>query len=196
MGAAAGAAQVGMGGLQMAQANTDAKAMKQQADFDAMQMRFNSSLVKYQQEDLQDQTTRDIIEREKQVKQMIGSQRATMAAQGIEVEGEIGAAVEEETRMIGMEDVQAIKNNAWRESMGLQIKERDLLTQARSTELSGQSKANSTRASGMLSGMSTGLSGISRMGIKPSYSNNNYTNKTGGKRSAWNYKAGSSRGIA
>lgn len=163
MGVAAGAVGVGMGAMQMVQAGNDAKMQKKQAEFDAMQMRFNAGLIKYQQEDLQDQKTRDIVAREQQVKAMLGSQKANLAAQGIDVEGEIGEDIAYETREIGMDDVQAIKNNAWRESMGLEIKRVDMLNGARSTILEGRSRANATQASGMISGIGSIAQGVGQM---------------------------------
>jgi len=209
-GAAGGAAQIGMGGLQMVQGMEEAKAMKQQAEFNAKQSEFNASLVKYQQEDLQAESEEAVFQREQQINQMVGSQKVSLAAQGIEVEGEIGETLEQEERLIGLEDVQAIKNNAWRESMGLEIKKQDMLSSAKAMRIEGESRANARKMQGMMSGAGSMLRGASQMGDDKGFmskvakmgkrSNWDYTYRKksykGGKRVPYNYSEGSSRGIS
>ena len=167
MGAAAGFAQMGLGGLQMLNGIKQGKTIRQQAEFDAKQSEFNASLVKYQQEDIQEESENAIFRREQQVNQMLGSQKVSLASQGIDVEGDLGTMFEEEEREIGLEDVQAIKNNAWRESMGLEIKKHDILTQAKATRLQGESKANAAAVEGLLGGASSMIDGFSKTGLKP-----------------------------
>jgi hypothetical protein len=53
--------------------------------------------------------------------QLIGQQRAAMAANGVEVDFGSMGDVQADTRMIGFEDAQTIRENAARESRGYEI---------------------------------------------------------------------------
>lgn len=156
-GAMAGA-QVGMGLMQLSEAKNSADAIRRQAEFDARQSEYNASLVKYQKSEILSQAQRDTQYREQQVNKMIGTQKVSLAAQGIEVGSELGQALEQEERRIGAEDVQAIKNNAWREVMGLEIKRTDLMAQAGATRIGGMEKARTTLATGGISAVSSFVS--------------------------------------
>lgn len=57
-------------------------------------------------------------EHQKKVNQVVGEQRAVLAAQGIEVDSGSAIDLQAETAEIGALDVQAIKNNAWRQAFG------------------------------------------------------------------------------
>lgn len=162
MGAAAGAAQVGLGGLQMLEAKNQADAIKRQSEFEAKQQEFNANLIGIQQEELERQSKKDINRRNSETKQMIGSQKVSLAAQGIDVDSDVARVLEKEERRIGREDAQVIKNNAWRESMGLEIAKHDLRTQAGFTRLGGKEQARSTLVSGGLGAASSMLSGASK----------------------------------
>lgn len=162
-GGAGGAAQAGIGGLQILAAKQTADAIKRQSEFMARQEEFNAQLIQVQKQDIDKIATRDVDRRYQELRQVIGSQKATMAAQGIEVEGEIGAALEADERLFVQQDVQTIKNNAWREAMGLEIKSRELSAQATMTRLGGQEKARQTMVTGGLQGLSNIVSGGSSM---------------------------------
>lgn len=173
MGAAAGVGQMALGGFQILAGQQQGASMRRQAEIDARQSEFNASLIDFQKRDIAKQRDEDIFLRERQVNQMLGSQKVSLAAQGIEVDGELGEAFAEQERKIGLEDIQAIKNNAWRASMGLEIKKQDLLMEAKATRLRGESAANARELSGILQGAGNIVQGAGK--FKPKYSKNDYT---------------------
>lgn len=73
----------------------------------------------------QDALARGRVEEERQgrrTQQLVGQQRAAMAANGIEVDFGSAASLQDDTRMIGFEDAQTIRENAARESKGYEIR--------------------------------------------------------------------------
>ena len=161
-GGASGGAQVGLGAFQMLEAKNQASAMKRQAEFEARQLEFNSQLVQIQKREILDQAETDVQRRQSEVKKMLGSQKVSLAAQGVDVSSDVAQDIEREERRVGVEDVQTIKNNAWREAMGLEIKSQDLKTQAKFTRLAGKEGARSTLVTGGLNAASSIVSGAGR----------------------------------
>jgi len=157
--AAAGGAQAGIGALQMIEAKNQADMQRSRAEFAARQAEFNAALIETQQEQLKSQMLKDIDARQRQVKQMLGSQKAAMAGQGIDVEGELGQLFKEQEQQFALEDVQAIRNNAWRESMGLEVQKSDLRTQAAFTRLGGKEARRQTLVTGGMQAASSIIGG-------------------------------------
>lgn len=184
MGAAAGAAQVGVGGLQMVEAGNQAKSLKRQASFNARQQEFNAALTGMQISEVEKQSKKDIQARESDVNKMIGEQKVSFAGQGVDLDSEVVGLLEDEERSIGAEDVQNIKNNAWREAMGLEISQRDQMAGAQVTRMEGRENARQAAVAGMLGGASSIIGGLSK--FSPGKSNNDYTNKKS-KRSVGDY---------
>ena len=162
-GGAGGAAQAGIGALQILNAKQTADAQRRQAEFAARQQEFNSQLTAMQIEDVEAIAKQDVQRRQRQLKQMVGSQKVALAAQGIEVEGELGEALEADERLYAAEDINAIKNNAWRQAMGLEIESRGMLMQAKQTRLGGKIQSRQTMATGALSGLSSMAGGFGDM---------------------------------
>lgn len=79
---------------------------------------------------LERQAARDALERgdieekrqNRRTAQQLGAQRAAMAANGIEVDFGSAADLQADTRMIGREDAQTIRENAMRETRGYDIR--------------------------------------------------------------------------
>lgn len=161
--AAAGFAQMGFAGLGMIEAKSQADAQKREAERDAKQMEFNANLLEFKKKDLKKIEKSDIQRREDQVNQMLGGQKLSLAAQGIDVDSEVAGVIEDEERRIGREDVQAIKNNAWREAQGLELEQFNLRSNARSTRLTGVSRANSTITTGGLNSANQALAGYGQV---------------------------------
>ena len=97
MGAAGGAIQAGLGAAQIINAKNSADAAKAQAEFMAQQDEFNAQLLEYRKNEIGEIAQENIDVRQQQVRQMLGSQKVALAAQGIEVEGDIGEQLAELT---------------------------------------------------------------------------------------------------
>lgn len=169
-GTAGGVAQIGAGALGMVDAKNRADSLRQQAEYNARQAEYNAALIDYQKEDIEDQRDLAIARRYEQTRQILGSQKAALAAQGIDVEGDIGQTFEDQERKFAIDDVHTIKNNAWREVFGLEVEQQSLRSEAVFTRLSGESEASQTIATAgreMLGGTAKGLGTIRKYNPGP-----------------------------
>jgi len=161
-GSASGGAQVGIGALQILQAKQQADALKRQGQFQAQQDEFNAKLLDFQKQDLAAKTDLDIKERGTAAKQMIGAQKVSLAAQGIDVEGQIGQDLANQELQFAADDINTIKNNAWRQAFGIEIEQTNLRQGAKAKRISSVGAANATLATGGLRGASTILEGAGK----------------------------------
>lgn len=109
---------------------------------------------------------RAAIEHTKKVRQLVGSQRAALAAQGIDVNSGSAMDTQLDAATLGAYDVETIKNNAWREAWGLKVQAGQYSSQAAmagiSSNLAGISggfQQASTYLTGGLSALGSGLKG-------------------------------------
>lgn len=164
MGVYAAIAQTGIGIAQVRSAREASTAMRKQALWDASIARKNAELIDQQIKDLEEETKENIFLREQQVNQMIGAQRASLAGQGVVVDGELGQAFAKQEREVGRADVRAIKNNAWRRAMGLEIQKNDMLQSSKNivekARIQGRDIANRSFFQGA-SNVASGAAGIS-----------------------------------
>lgn len=79
---------------------------------------------------------------------LIGSQRAAMGAQGIDVESGSALDIQEETAALGAEDALNIRNNAWREAWGFRANEAEYDARAEFAKITARNKARNTLLTG------------------------------------------------
>jgi hypothetical protein len=161
MGAGAGVGGV-LGGLQVVEAKNQAKAIKRQAEFQEQQSIFNEKLIDMKKRDLADIASVQVAKRQSQTKQIIGAQKVAIASQGIAMDSEVAQNLELEEYKLSLEDEMAIKNNAWRENLGLSIEQSNIRSQAAFDKSYAKSQARSTVATGYLQGASTAIGGAGR----------------------------------
>lgn len=102
-------------------AYSQATAYQMQGAYQKKMFEMNSALAELQAEDTLKQSERTIQKHRKAVKGLIGEQRVSLAAQGIDVESGSALDVQGDTAMLGKLDEIAIKNNAWREAWGYRM---------------------------------------------------------------------------
>ena len=107
-----------------------ADALKSEAEFSAGQLEFNAKLLEAQKRDVKRRAGKDEFRRSQEIRSMLGSQRVSLAAQGIEIDSGVAFEIQEDTRETGRQDIMAIRNNAWREAWGLDVQAMDLRNQA------------------------------------------------------------------
>lgn len=92
----------------------------------------------------------------KKVQSLLGSQRARMAAAGIDISaaGTTAAELQKETLTFGYQDVQQIKNNAFREALGIK-------TQGKLAQIQADLQAKQQRLQGTMNLISGGLQAAS-----------------------------------
>jgi len=142
-----------------------------QAEFDATQNEINARFAEVRATEIIEQGDEDAREYQKKVKQTVGSQRAALAAQGIEVETGTALELQLETAEQGALDVETIKNNAWRQSFGYEQEAVSQRFQAAMTRTAGrfqktqsQAAARQTLVAGGLQAAGSFTSGMSRAG--------------------------------
>lgn len=154
MGAAAAGGAIA--GTQVLSAKLQADAMKAQGEWQEQQMRFNADVTSMQRREIDKKSQEDVFQRQEDVRQMLGIQKVAIAANGIDLDSDVSKQLEADTRRTGMKDVLAIKNNAWREAWGLDVKAQDLRSQGALARAGADVGAATTLATGGLRAIGTG----------------------------------------
>ncbi len=113
-------------------------------------------------EDAKRRGTVEEMRRMRVLAQQIGQQRATMAAGGLDLSFGTPAAIVDDTRMIGMEDVAAIRENTTKEIKGYDINAANFTMQGRAARARGKAAMTGSlfQAAGTLLGGAQQVSGI------------------------------------
>lgn len=159
MGATGGFAVMGMSTA----ANTYAQsqALEAQGNFQKTMFDFNASMADLQGKDAIERGDKAAGAVRKRAKQVVGSQRAALAAQGVEVNADSAADVQADTKAIATEDALTIQNNAWREAWGYKVSANDMRLQGWMGQHAASGAARNTLYSGSMQTASYGLQGYS-----------------------------------
>lgn len=114
----------------------------------------NADFSRLQAEDTIRRGEIDAQKYKKKVKQLLGTQRANLAAQGVDVSGMDSSAyeIQKQTLEYGYQDVQTIRNNAFRAAWGLKFQASQYMAQGQNAELEARAKSTNTLlSSGMQS---------------------------------------------
>jgi len=128
-----------------------ADALERQSQFNAQQMRTNAAQLDVRAEEAGKQALDDAVDVQQDISRMIGTQKVNLAAQGIDIGSEVSTQIRRDTERIGAEDVQTLKNNAWKEAWGMKTQAQDLRMQADMGITAGGERARSTMVTGGLS---------------------------------------------
>lgn len=145
--------------LTVGQTITQASALSTQSAIDTSTAQINEEFSELQAEDAIARGEEDVVNFRKQVKTLIGSQRARLAAQGIDVESGSALEIQLDTAAIASEDVLTIRNNAFRESMGFEVSAIQFKTEAATARLRGRTERAQTILTGGLQLAEIGLLG-------------------------------------
>lgn len=141
-------------------AYSESQAIRAQSDYQAQQLDFNSKLAELQAKQSEIIGKKESDENKVKIKQLIGKQRAALAAQGIEVNADSALALQLDTAEQGALDSLTIRNNAFLEATGYRIQSIDLAGQAQQTRISGKASARNTLLTGGISALSSFSSAI------------------------------------
>jgi hypothetical protein len=149
----AAASSVILGGMAAAQVGSSvaqADAERRQGKFQQAMARINERRTTLEAEDAMVRGEKEAGRYQKQVNQVIGQQRSGYAAQGVVVSSGTAASIQEETAKIGAEDVQTIRNNAFREAMGFKNQAQQSALSGRMARRAAEFQADQTLISGGL----------------------------------------------
>lgn len=144
-----GAAGV-VGGLQFAQSIQQARALREQAKFEASALELNARLAAVQARDAISRGGRRAQRELERAAQIRGAQRAGFAGQGVVVGEGTAAILEEQTLRIGREAADIVRRNAQREAFGFRVEEQDILGRIQQTRAAARNLIQQTIATGGL----------------------------------------------
>jgi hypothetical protein len=142
-------------------AYAQSQAIKARATYQATIAKINTEMSTMQAEDSIRRGDIDARNYQKEVDQMIGSQRVAYAAQGVDVDFGSAAAIQEETRMQGAIDALKIRNNAWREAWGYRVEANNSTFAGEFAKIEGKSAAKQTLLTGGMQALSYGVQAAS-----------------------------------
>lgn len=135
-------------------ASSQADAMKSQGEYQKTVADFNAQLSELQAQDAIDRGGKEAQQVKMQAKQMIGSQRAVMAANGVSVDTGSAAEVQADTQKMATQDAITIRNNAAREAWGYKTQALNYTTQGNMAKNAGAVNAGNTLLTGGLGAVS------------------------------------------
>lgn len=123
-----------------------AKGQRAEGKYQEAIMRQNARVAEMQAEDAIDRGEVEESILRLQIRALIGSQRASMGAQGIEINDadESAGLVQLSTRAQGEYDALLIRNNAAREAWGYKVQAVDYIAQGRLADLASKNRARDT----------------------------------------------------
>ena len=150
-----GALGSGLSGIGSAFAAKE-NARAQRALNDA-QGRINQKLIGVKKRDVIHRMDRDIYNYKTKINQTIGSQRAKMAALGLDLESGSALDIQMDTAWVGAQDEITIRTNAWKEAFGLDTQSLSFDAQNAFSNLTGRQQANSAMLAGTTSAFAGGM---------------------------------------
>lgn len=153
-------ASIGIGAVGLAGASGEAESIRQQGAFQQQQLRFNKKLAEIDAKDAVERGEEQVKDLKSQAAQVQGSQKAALAAQGIDIDVGTAVGIADQTQKQVETDVARVRNNAWREAWGFKIEASNLGTQARQTGIAASNQASSTILAGGLNAAGTIVGGF------------------------------------
>jgi hypothetical protein len=123
-------------------------AARSEADYMATNHRINAMFNELAAEDAMKRGSEAAGAHMKQVRKLQGSQRAAMAASGVNVDVGSASAIQEETGVLGAMDMITIQNNAYREAMGYKLASINEQAGARFAGYSGENRSRNALLTG------------------------------------------------
>lgn len=141
---------------------SQSQSTKAQGAYESQQLSLNADIADYQAQDSQRRGALSAQEAAKRANKVLGSQRASLAAQGIVLDSGSAAAIQEETQKLSVEDQMAIQMNAAREAFGFKTQSNNYRSQAGFAEMSSKNIARNTLISGGMNAAGQGLEGYGK----------------------------------
>jgi len=147
MGASAGSS-IFAGTANLAGAYSQYNAYSLEGKYAQAQGEANARLVERQAIDVIRRGEKEAFQYKKKLKLLQGSQKTSLAAQGIEISGDTALDILQETAEVSEIDAMTIRNNAWRESYGLKSQAIEYRAQGKFARAAAQAQAQSSLITG------------------------------------------------
>ncbi len=150
-------AAAGVGAMELANAYGQSQAMKRQGDYEQSMSDINAKYSDMAASDAITRGDKESANYTKKVNQTAGSQRASMAAQGIDVGSGDAADIVAQTHQVGAMDAATIRSNAFREALGFKQQAFVSRFQGNNARNAGYGNANMTLMGGGMRAVSSGI---------------------------------------
>lgn len=139
-----------MGFLNLGSGFNQYQAQKAQGEYQKQMFDMNAKLAELNSQDAirRGDQTASTLRREN--KKLMGSQRAALAAQGIDIDSGSALDIQNETSDLGYMDQITAKNNAWREAWGYKVESNNSLAQGNLAKSAANFSAYTSLATGGL----------------------------------------------
>lgn len=137
-----------LGAAALSGAYAQAEATKAQAKYNEQQARSAEMMAKMQADDALERGDSEAARVRKQGKQVVGAQRAMMAAQGLDLSSGTAQDLQTESYLTSADDALRVKNNAYREAWGYKAEGANKRAQARMESIGAKYSARSTLLTG------------------------------------------------
>ena len=139
-----------MGFLNLGSGFNQYQAQKAQGEYQKQMFDLNAKLAELNSQDAirRGDQTASTLRREN--KKLMGSQRAALAAQGIDIDSGSALDIQNETADLGYMDQITAKNNAWREAWGYKVESNNSLAQGNLAKSAANFSAYTSLATGGL----------------------------------------------
>lgn len=145
------------GGIsQFAAQRQAATAARRQGSYEAELHRRNAEVAEIQAQDALARGDRDAGRHRRAVGGLVGSQRAALAAQGLDIDSGSALDIQAESVAMGELDALTIRNNARREAWGFRVQASNALGQANLAEMAGRNTAQALRTQSLGTLLTTG----------------------------------------
>jgi hypothetical protein len=141
-------------------AYNQANALKSQGDYARVMGNLNANMADIQSQDAIDRGEEEAKRLGIQTRQLIGQQRASAAAQGVQVNSGSPLNLQTDAAALSALDQATIRHNAWNEAMGLRMESSSLRSRAEMAGRTGRYNARNTLLAGGMNALGTVGSGL------------------------------------
>ena len=149
------------GYMNWTQAQDNADAMEiQNANRQRISL-LNTQIAEYESAQAFIRGNEEVNKLSKSKEQILGTQSAAFASQGLDISSGTAALIQDETRTNAAADIITIQNNAWKEAWGFKVQALKSTEEGRVAELASKNQISNTLMTGNLSLISGGLQAFS-----------------------------------
>lgn len=137
-----------------------AQALNEQARYRGMILDANRRLAQSQTKDLFRAGEYEVSQIQMLRDRTLGSQRASLASQGVDMTSGSAASLLLETQMMSERDIQTARNNAWQRAWGVQVEAEMQGLQGQMMQAASRAQADATLLTGGLQALGYGMQGL------------------------------------
>jgi hypothetical protein len=153
------AAAVAVAGVQAvnqySSSRREAAAMRAQAEYNRKISEINESYTMAKSDDAIRRGEQEVESHRSKVRQLVGSQKAALAASGVDISSGSAAQIVDQSERLGELDAITLKNNAWREAYGYKVEAKNIRIQGMMGQATAATQARNTLVSGGLNAVTT-----------------------------------------